>query len=322
MAFKVTASNASNGSNANNVASNASNSTSQPESKAASIAKATAEKMKALQNRPIAQTFIREMVILETGMSATPENLAQIEKGRQALVNRGVQSFEKSLTQKLEKAERKGKSLDNPQVIVKNIREAADETQSTKKIEARSNALKSECAQCQTSGEKLAELNRTLTKCARCRETMYCSKECQTTAWPSHKLVCKKQEESAKKASVRPSNLDMPAQPSTFMDTLTANIRKNLTPQNSDAKIIEILQSRGLPTGPEFVAAWREGEQEQAEKMIKIFSQRLNMQINAAQSTGTTLNLGTLYRLAASTSPYEDNAVGNKPSKAVDKKKE
>jgi len=41
-------------------------------------------------------------------------------------------------------------------------------------------------------------------KCEGCAknhvDTYYCSRECQEAAWPSHKLVCRKNQEKAKKA--------------------------------------------------------------------------------------------------------------------------
>jgi len=51
----------------------------------------------------------------------------------------------------------------------------------------------SSCGKEETTGIKFK-------KCGGCR-TLYCSQECQTTDWPSHRLVCKQQEEKGKAAA-------------------------------------------------------------------------------------------------------------------------
>ncbi|KAI0665620.1 hypothetical protein C8Q78DRAFT_995462 [Trametes maxima] len=43
-----------------------------------------------------------------------------------------------------------------------------------------------ECDYCRKSGSELLELRR----CAKCRTSFYCSKECQRSAWPKHKAFC------------------------------------------------------------------------------------------------------------------------------------
>lgn len=53
-----------------------------------------------------------------------------------------------------------------------------------------SNASKFQCGQC----NKPIDIEKA-SKCGKCRLVRYCSKECQTTAWKTHKQICKEPEQ-------------------------------------------------------------------------------------------------------------------------------
>ncbi|KAI0747597.1 hypothetical protein C8Q80DRAFT_1167581 [Daedaleopsis nitida] len=46
---------------------------------------------------------------------------------------------------------------------------------------------------CSHCGKDQSELQEPLKRCARCAAVVYCSKACQRSAWPSHKILCREQ---------------------------------------------------------------------------------------------------------------------------------
>lgn len=118
------------------------------------------------------------------GKPITPEAVQEFRRGSEIGQKLQETFMQRAYKRREAVAENKGEGADPQTIAIGAVKAFYNPDKIIQKLDMGAGS----CDQC---GEKAYNKNVILQRCSRCKEAMYCSKECQKAHWPTHKQVCK-----------------------------------------------------------------------------------------------------------------------------------